>query len=239
MTKKRAESGTDLPQPSPELVAAAKKANATIISHDPLRIEAFLRGDLTLGELEGISKESQYQMAQVGHSLLREGKRDQAKKIFEGLQALDPYDAYFHATLGAIAQEEGDVEKAERLYTRSLEINPFSIPALAGRGEIRLIAGRFQDAITDLAAALKEDPEAKQPATKRVRGLLAMVRTQLEASKANPAGEARDARKLLEAEVGALPPEAPAPAKKAAVKAPSKPPVRPSARRPEPRKKKK
>ncbi|MFO0723790.1 MAG: tetratricopeptide repeat protein [Myxococcota bacterium] len=187
-----------LPHPTKEYLELAEKDGAKLVAYDPHKLKEFIAGRLTLGELQGISKESQYQMAKVGFDYMREGKLDAAQKIFDGLQALDPFDAYFHTCLGAIAQEQGDGAKADRLYSRALEINPFSPIALAQRGEVRLSAGKLTEAIDDLTKALKEDPEGKEPATRRARVLLTMIRQTFEASKADPAKATRDARKALE-----------------------------------------
>jgi len=201
----------EIPVPSKEIQEQAKKLGLSILAHDPNRIEAFVKGHITLGELEGISKESQYQMAKVGFNFMREGKHDQAQKVFEGLQALDPFDAYFHMVLGSIAQEGGDAEKAEKLYTRSLEINPFSPIALAQRGEVRLSKGLYTEALNDLVKAVQEDPEGSEPATRRARVLIQMMREQLEASKADPVRAARDARLQLADAEKVDPPKAPPP----------------------------
>src|SRR5262245_58419717 len=63
----------------------------------------FLMGQMTLGDLEGITKQHQYQIAQIGFYYLTNGKLDEAKKVFEGLLALDPFDAYFYMSLASIA----------------------------------------------------------------------------------------------------------------------------------------
>src|SRR5688500_15694639 len=57
--------------------AEIKKAAAEgkkIVGYSPTEIDAFLRGHKTLGELEGIGKEEQYKMAEIGYRLLSEGK---------------------------------------------------------------------------------------------------------------------------------------------------------------------
>jgi tetratricopeptide (TPR) repeat protein len=196
-----------------EVQAQLKELDIPIYAYDPVRVEGFLRGHLTLGELAGVSKESQYQMAKVGHDFMREGKFDAAQKVFAGLQALDPFDAYFHMCLAAIAEELKEPEKADQLYTRSLEINPFSPVALANRGALRLEAGRFEEAVRDLAAAVREDPEGKEPSTRRARVLLQMLKQTLDAAKADPEGTARAAREqlaALEASKGGTTSKAPA-----------------------------
>jgi tetratricopeptide (TPR) repeat protein len=146
---------------------------------NPIRLEQFLRGQITLGDLEGITKHEQYEMAKIGFSYLTSGKLQQARTVFEGLLALDPFDAYFHTAIGSIAQQENKLEEAEERYTRALEINPFSPIALANRGEVRITQGRLADGATDLVRALEEDPNGVQPSTLRARATIQVVREQL------------------------------------------------------------
>ena len=140
----------------------------------------FVAGVITLGELEGVTKEQQYEMAKLGHRFIRSGKLKEAKAVFEGLVALDPHDAYFHLALGSIAQRDDDLEAAEERYTRALEINPYSPHALANRGEVRMMQGHMLDGAKDLLKALEEDPDCREEATKRARATIGVVLQQLE-----------------------------------------------------------
>ena len=149
---------------------------------NPARIRAFLEGRITLGDLEGITKQEQYQMAEVGHSYLSSGKFDEAKTVFEGLLALDPFDAYFHTVLGSISQQNDDLEEAEKRYSRALEINPFFATAMANRGEIRVMQGRLTEGTEDLIKAVQADPQAKEPATVRAQATLKVLREKLTAA---------------------------------------------------------
>lgn len=151
----------------------------------PRRLQQFLAGQITLGDLEGITKQEQYQMAEIGHSYLASGKLDKAKTVFGGLLALDPFDAYFHTALGSIAQQQGQWEEAEERYSRALEINPFSPTAFANRGEVRLQVGRVAEGAEDLIRAVQEDPGGKEPATQRARATLAALREQLTSASAS------------------------------------------------------
>ncbi len=160
------------------------------VAWDPARITQFLLGHITLGELQEVGKEEQYKIAEVGYRFLTEGKLDNAKKIFEGLLALDPRDAYFNTVLASIAQQKGELDEADRLYTRALTINPFSAVAYANRGEVRLMRGNLLDAAKDLKRALEEDPQAREKATQRARGLVKVVLTQIEATKQERSSEA-------------------------------------------------
>lgn len=179
---KKLEDIVDAPQPTEEELKAAEEAGAEWTGWDPDRIRAFLAGRITLGDLEGIDKDAQYRMAQVAYKHFTEGKLEQAKKAFQGLLALDPFDAYFLTVIGAIAQEEGNHEEAESAYSRALDINPYSAVAWAQRGETRILLGKLDEAANDIARALEEDPEGKEPATQRARAMAIMLRQELEKS---------------------------------------------------------
>ncbi len=146
-----------------------------LLTYSPERLAEFLQGHISLGELEGIGKEAQYDMAESGFRCLNEGRLEDAKQVFDGLVALDPYDAYFHAALGSIAQRQDALEEADKKYTRALEINPHFPTALANRGEVRLSLGRMEEGVTDLLSALDADPEAREAATHRACILLKVI----------------------------------------------------------------
>jgi tetratricopeptide (TPR) repeat protein len=167
------------PQQKPKV--AAKKGTKRV-AWDPKKLIKFVAGVITLGELEGITKKQQHEMAKLGHRFIRQGKLKEAKAVFEGLLALDPHDAYFHLALGSIAQREDDLDEAEERYTRALEINPYSPHALANRGEVLMMKGRMLDGAKDLLRALEEDPKCREEATKRARATIGVVLQQLKAA---------------------------------------------------------
>lgn len=170
-----------VPTPSPEELAAAKEAGAEIVAWAPQAIRAFVGGQATLGEIQGISKEEQYKMAEAGHRHLTAGNWKEANQIFTGLVALDPFDAYFHTALGSALQQQGELEKAESAYGRALEINPFSPVAYANRGEVRVQLGKLLEAAADLKKASELDPEGKEPSTQRAQLVAANVLQELQA----------------------------------------------------------
>lgn len=187
MATKKLEDILEGPLPTADDLKQAQAEGATITGYDPRRVEAFIAGQITLGDLEGIPKEAQHEMAQTGFRFFTEGRLDQARKVFTGLLALDPFDAYFLTALGAIAQQEGNLDEAEQRFSRALEINPFSPSALTGRGEVRLSQGRLLDAASDLTKAISEDPEGKDPSTQRARGLAANVKNLIEKAQSGQA----------------------------------------------------
>lgn len=181
--RRRLEDITEPPQPDPQAVQDAKAKGATLVAWDPELIERFIVGEITLGELEGIPKKAQYEYAEIGYRYLQQGNRQRAEKIFRGLSALDPYDAYFHTALGVIAQQEQDLDAAVAHYSRALEIHPRSPVARANRGEVLLQKGQLAKAVEDLTLAGQCDPKYEYESTRRARVLAKAVQEQLEKAK--------------------------------------------------------
>jgi Tfp pilus assembly protein PilF len=149
------------------------------VAWDQARVDQFVAGGVTLGELEGITKQEQYQIAEVGHSYLVSQNFEEAKTIFEGLLALDPFDAYFHTALGSIAQQEERFDEADARYSRAPEINPFSATAYANRGEVRVMNGKLAEGAEDLVRAVEEDADVVEPATTRALATIQVLKEQL------------------------------------------------------------
>lgn len=157
---------------SPEIKAKLEKLGVPIKPWDPAELEAVIHGHRTLADLAHFPKERQFQVQAIGIKLLKDGLREKAKEIFEGLEALDPYDAYVHVCLGTIAMEEEDFEAAEGRFSHALFLNPASVPALAYRGELRLKLGRRTEGVDDLKAMLKLDGKGMADVINRGRALL-------------------------------------------------------------------
>ncbi|MBI5496263.1 MAG: hypothetical protein HY904_14670 [Deltaproteobacteria bacterium] len=176
MSQKKAAPPAKAAAPAKAPPAAAKPAPkpagpAKTVAYDPALIEGFIMGRITLGELEGIGKDIQYEMAKKGYAVLNQGRLEQAKVIFKGLLALDPYDSYFHTAHASCLQREGNYDEAEHAYTIALKFNPYNSAAYANRGEIRFQQGKVFEAAEDLKQAIVNDPKAKDPATVRARAL--------------------------------------------------------------------
>ena len=191
-------------------------------AYHPSHLDKFIMGQMTLGDLEGVTKQQQYEIAQVGHGYLSSGKLEEARKIFEGLLALDPYDAYFHTCIGSIAQQEEKYEEAEAAYTKALSINPYSATAYANRGEIRVMTGNLAEGALDLVRAVKEDPEGKEDSVIRAKATIQVLREELDAvdvdqleAKARAASQSKaGASKRIAKKIRSKKPKARAPAGK-------------------------
>jgi tetratricopeptide (TPR) repeat protein len=138
----------------------------------PHLLRAFIMGDATLADLEGVGVKTLYDIAEIGFFYLEQGRIDVAKTIFTGLNLLDPLDSYFCTALGAIAQRTGQLTDAETHYCEALLANPVNVTALANRGDVRLQLQRFDEGIADLERAAALDPRRQDPTHARTRLLL-------------------------------------------------------------------
>ncbi|MBI2567967.1 MAG: tetratricopeptide repeat protein [Candidatus Schekmanbacteria bacterium] len=148
--------------------------------YSPEDYERLVKGEITLRELEGVSLEDYAGIAQVGHTLLDQGKVDQARTVYEGLRAMDPNHAYVRATLGAIYMRENrDIDALEQL-NEALRLEPDSEYALVNRGEILLKGGFLAEAGRDFKRCIELDPNGKSPAAMRARALVMVVKDMLD-----------------------------------------------------------
>jgi tetratricopeptide (TPR) repeat protein len=163
---------------------AAKKNNMVVLNWRPQDLAGFAQGRLTLAQLQGVTQHQLNDMAEVGYSLLSQGKLDDARTMFLGLATLNPYDAYYPLALGSIEQRANNLKAAEDHYTRAIGINASIAVAYVNRGEIRIMLGRLGDAIGDFirAVALSAD-QPNDPAALRARATLTVLQEQLAAAK--------------------------------------------------------
>lgn len=149
-------------------------------------VKGFLLGDLTLAQLEGMTAENLYAIADMGYDLLEEGKLGEAQKIFEGLNVYNPYDSYFHSALGSIYQKQGKKEEAIKSYRAAVELYPEDITSWTNCGELLLersgelhketkvddAVRYFEAAIECFKRALALDPKVTTPSALRARTLV-------------------------------------------------------------------
>ncbi len=144
------------------------------------RIKAFIQGEITLADLYGMPHEELYDIAEYGKMLYDQGKIKDAEIIFSALTALDPYDANFHAALGAVYQKQNKFDEAIIEYDRAIQCNNFHITSLVNRAEIKIMKGELNEAAEDLKKAIELDPDGKDPYAQRARGLAMAVATTLQ-----------------------------------------------------------
>jgi tetratricopeptide (TPR) repeat protein len=138
--------------------------------------EKLATGQATLAEYVGLSREQLYKIAQQGYQLMNRGKFDEARQIYSGLVAADPYDSVFHCHLGAVLFRLGEHEQAFAEYDAALRYNIANVDALAARGELYIMRGEVKKGVEDLRAALEKDPQGEHPSSQRARALLLSMR---------------------------------------------------------------
>ena len=135
-------------------------------------LEKFLMGEITWGQLQGMTMEEAYAIAGFGYGLYQEGKFHDAQTIFEGLVLANPYDSYFHNVLGAVYQQLDKDEEAGQEYTLAIDLDKENLHAYVNRGELLLQNGDFDKALDDLQVAIELDPKGHDQASIRARALV-------------------------------------------------------------------
>ncbi len=141
-----------------------------------------IRGEVTLGDVFGLDRDSLYEIARLGYGLLNSGNLREAKQIYLGLVAADPYDSVFHCHLAAVHHSLGELDEAFQQYNEALNFNYANVDALVGRAEIQLSRGNMTASISALKQAIEIDPEGIRPSTQRARALLLALKRAVDES---------------------------------------------------------
>ncbi len=175
------------PQVTPSSTQPAKVTeNWRELIYTPDRMNAWVKGEISLQELHGISGPEMLEMAVSGFAMYEQGRYGEAKVIFEGLAALDPAESYYRTALGAIhlAQEKFDEALAE--FDEAIKVNDKDLAAYVNRGEVRLRKGMVLEAAEDFKHAVDLDPDNKDPLAMRARALAAAALESLEKGSEKP-----------------------------------------------------
>jgi len=137
----------------------------------PEDFQRFLAGEVTWGELQGLTMEDAYAIADLGHKQMTAGRLGEAQAIFEGLVVSNPYDAYFHNVLGCVYAKKKMHPEAIEEFTIAIDLDPTQVSPYTFRAELLLQHGEFDRALKDLRKVDELDPDSKQPQTQRARAL--------------------------------------------------------------------
>jgi tetratricopeptide (TPR) repeat protein len=178
-------------QPEEEVTPGWEK-----IVYAPERVAKWIRGEITLQELNAISGPEMLEMAVIGFSMYEQGKYEEAKVIFHGLCGLDPKEGYYRTALGAVYLAQDDLKTAEALFNEAIRLNDKEIASYVNRGEVYLRQGKIIEAAKDFKKAVELDPENKDPLSQRARLLAAAALETIEATqKESKGGKAAAAKK--------------------------------------------
>lgn len=148
------------------------------------RIQKWLRGELTLQELNAINGPEMLSMAMIGFQLYEQGRLDDAEVIFHGLNALDPRESYYLTALGAVYLAKEDLDMALKCFNQAIKLNSKEIASYVNRGEVYLRQGKIVEAAEDFKSAVELDPKGADPLTHRARVLAAAALEMIEQAQA-------------------------------------------------------
>lgn len=132
-------------------------------------------GRATLKEIRGYTDEELIAVADIGYTLIQQGKNDDARILFEGLIAIDPANEYYYRALGNIFHKLGDSERAIKQFSYAIRVKPEMPYAYINRAEIYISLNAYAQAETDLRAALDRIDVHEQQLSKKVWALLKVV----------------------------------------------------------------
>jgi Flp pilus assembly protein TadD len=131
-----------------------------------------LSGETPLSALFGVSKGQLAEMALFGHQLWRQGRRNEAAKVFRGLIALDDTVYYGHAGMGLVAMSRGDFCTAEQYLAKAVALEPSDAAVAVNLGEVLLRLGKVEPALAAFQSAALLDPSGHNPGAARARAIL-------------------------------------------------------------------
>jgi Flp pilus assembly protein TadD len=135
-------------------------------------------GRKQLREVLEFSPDRLAQLTELAYLLFEEGRYEEARVMFEGLVALDMSNPYFYRALGAVSQRLGKNDAAVRYYQRALKLNDSEPEVWGNMGELLLVEGEMERAVSCLEKAEMlfrlHQPKAAQ--RRRVQALLKTYR---------------------------------------------------------------
>lgn len=148
-----------------------------------------LSGEMALSTLLNVSRGELAGMAAFAHELWRQGRRQEARRMFEALIAADPQLYYGHAGMGLVAMQEEDFASAQCHLARAAELEPGDPAVAVNLGEVLVRLERIQEALPVLQGAMALDPTLRNPGSARAAAiLLGISRGLAEVSKLHPVG---------------------------------------------------
>jgi Flp pilus assembly protein TadD len=82
-------------------------------------------------------------LGDLAYRLVRAGRFEEARRVTEGIVALDPDDYYGHALLGALWERCGDRHEARRAYEASI----------LNLGRMQILAGEVSEGLCEVRRA--------------------------------------------------------------------------------------
>jgi len=128
---------------------------------------AIAGGTLTWAEAMGMTRQEAFGLAQSAYRFFEFGQREKGQGIMAALIELNPKVPAFHALMGAMHGRQGRESEALGCYSTAIGLEPLNLSARVNRAELFLKTGAIDQALDDLIAATKADPQQKTPLGKR------------------------------------------------------------------------
>lgn len=162
------------------ILAAATQAEAdpeTQLERSPeAAVQKWASGQATLRELKGYSPEELHCIGQLGYTLFLNGKIRDARIVFEGLVAVDPRNEYYYRALGVVYHREGDAARALRQFGHAITVSgQRSVAAFVNRAEVHISRRDYDNARSDLDAALRTSANPADPLYRKARALRRLI----------------------------------------------------------------
>ena len=131
-----------------------------------------LNGELSLSTLLNVSRQELAAMAAFAYELWRQGRRQEARKMFEALVAADGQLYFGHAGLGLVAMQEENFAAAHLHLARAVGLEPADAAVVVNLGEVLLRLERLPEALPVLQRAAALDPSLRHPGSARAAAIL-------------------------------------------------------------------
>mgnify|MGYP006288596199 CR=1 FL=1 len=118
-----------------------------------------------------LSSDEQYALCKLGYQLYTHGKLDDARRIFDGLVALDEDNGYAWHVLGLIARQRQQIQRAFDCFQQRLDLEPGAATSRVELAETLYRQDYVAQAI-DVLRPLGNAPEDDSEAARRGRVLL-------------------------------------------------------------------
>ena len=142
-----------------------KKANVE-------QFKKFIAGEITWGEIRGITRRMQKELARVAYLKFQLKDFNKAESIFKGLAIVDHTNWYYRAALGAVYQKQGKYDDAIDEYDVAIQIKENEWSCQVNRGECLMMTKDFDGARKDFEALLHKNLPSNNPWLIRARALI-------------------------------------------------------------------
>ena len=116
-------------------------------------------------------------LLETGFVYLEMGQTEAARETFEGLVALEPGQATYHAALGQVLTEEGNLSEARRALRKAVELDPGQAYSRCLLGDVLVRSKQIDPGREELRQAYELEPDG--PAGQTAKTILEGVEAKL------------------------------------------------------------